>query len=1020
MGSKSSAKVYDYLYALDYALCQGPLDSINYVWIKDKRAFCGAVTTRQDICIDDDDLFGGDTAEGGIAGVIECYMGDDGQSSSVHLARRMGFDEIGNPSDLTPAQLRNHYEKAPAYSGIAHLFFRKGGLDRGGFKWGTNNPYLPGVKVSVTRIPRQLDSRWASIRPLNAVYADGQQPDQQPVDSYASGAAYPITEDDAYSSKGIEGGIRIVNGGLFSYLANRFVKQGEFIRVAALERVGVCDIGYKESGFMQNDSIRLLDEKGEPVSYDLAPAEAIATGAAYFEVEMISSISEYAGIIGSWYPDTSNDCVVIQYADAGNDTPGEQVYFNWMNAQNAGKWRFAVHPRCRFVKMAMSLNPAWISNKVRVDKATFSISWPEIGYAHCEMDDSIGDLPDANPAHYAYELLLDSGERENDNAADYIDAARFRLAAETLFKEGFGISVIEEASVTRQELLKKVADHIRGAIYQNPRTGKWDIALFRNDYNFLELPVITTKECKIVSGSRRAWSECISEITVEYTNPKEEKTASVTAHNDVGAAITGNRVPEVRSYQFIRNDALAQIVANRDVIEASYPLWNGTLRMSRKYWDLTPGKVLRLNYVDDDFQIAEMVVRVLDVKFGEINDRHIMVDVVEDIYGVDKMTYQEPQRPIVDPADAPKPTRLGRPQYIIPTTLPKPFIEKYGLRDNIDDDVKHYRTVFFGSIDYDLEQVKVYTRNFTENTQKLSYTVNPVNVYRMTESLNAEEASFISRATIERAAPRGLRPGGFLMISPDISSEQDRWNTDIERLTEIIQLIEYDNETGRWKVKRAVFDTVTRAWSAGALIWDLERGFDNAPLISEVLDPDEDPYPFWCKTVSNGKTTSDRNMWKLPVNTTARNHLPHRPGWVTVNGFGPEAFIDTALNSDVEMLNIVWAFRNSEYEEASPPWWRDGNTLPIPGQTFTVRFRDPDDPSKIRHEQTGITSFYVDIPVSATAPRGVVLVEVWAVDSEGVESLMASQNYVQIDKVALEYQGWDYQFGRNWSGTAII
>ena len=1017
MGSKDDAKVYDYRYALDYALCQGPLDSINYVWIKDRRAFCGSVRSRRDLCIDAPKLFGGDAMEGGIDGTIECYIGSDDQVSSDHLARRMGFDG----SD--PAK---PVEKAPAYPGLAHLFFRRSGQGRGGFRWGTNNPYLPGIKASVTRIPRQLGDKWSVVWPLTQTYKRGLPPDQRDPDSYGAPEIVSVSEEDEFH---VTGGFKKLvwnQANVWAYQPILWFRNGDYVQVVNHEPVGQCDASYKTLGFTQSGIFRILGLGGTPIAEGLCPAEAAASGAAFFEIYMAGEISHIGLIGGDSLGITHNYCLEQYAADSFGRPTNEVLRFGWGSfIGNEYLAREPLHPRCRYIKIGMSTGPQWIYNSVKVTEQRIRIKYPDVEFQHCNKEATLTELPDANPMHIIYELLLDSDERENTNMEQYIDKNNALSVAEKLWKEGFGMSIRQDESVDRKELIKKIAEHIRGAVFQHPVTGKWTTKLFRADYDVNTLEVVTQSDCRIKSGQRRAYAQCLSEITVEYTHPNEENTASVTAHNDTAAEITGNRVPEVRSYQFVRNEALAQIIADRDVAEASYPLWTGTLLMSRKHWKKAPGDVFILNYQDDDFQISNMVVRVMNVDFGNLTDRTITVDVAEDIFSVARTEYRAPQSVIDDDSSVSKPRRLAMPQYMIPMSLPQPLVERLGLISNIEDADDHYRFILFGSPDYELDYVSIHSRNYVDNTQTQIATISATPCSVMSEALNFDVFSYISITTIEKAAPGGVLPGDLLMISSAIDAKTSKWDANEECRSEIIELIQYDPENMRWKVKRGVFDTVPRQWDVGSLLWHFTDNLESAILTHEILDRNEDPYPWWGKIHAGDKETSDSGMFRIPVNSTARNHLPHRPGNVKVNGIGPDAYIDTALNSTVLDLTITWSTRNKDGEEATVPAWSDGD-FAVSGIRYKIRFVDPDDKSKVRYETefipgstAYITGNSVTVPVAATAPRGVALVEVWAIDSDGKQSFMASQNYVQIDKVALDYQGWDYQFGRNWNGARI-
>ena len=261
------------------------------------------------------------------------------------------------------------------------------------------------------------------------------------------------------------------------------------------------------------------------------------------------------------------------------------------------------------------------------------------------------------------------------------------------------------------------------------------------------------------------------------------------------------------------------------------------------------------------------------------------------------------------------------------------------------------------------------------------------------------------------------------MITPGTSTDDGNYDPDhMEKVSEIVELAEFDATTAEWIVKRGVFDTVPRQWVFNSLIWDISDAVDNAQLSDyteeEIDDLDTNTWPYYGRVRSGMITTADASLWQVPISRYARNHKPTRPANVQVNGFGPDPLIDTSVDSKITELVITWSTRNKTTDEANVPWWNDGNFAPEAGETYTVRFIDPDS-RVIRYEETGITGTTITRPVSDIAPRGVVYVEVFAVDSLGRESFMASQNWVQIDKVALDYQGWNYQWGRNWGGAHI-
>jgi hypothetical protein len=169
--SKQKRKVYDYFMSMDYGMCHGPVDSINAIEIKEKDAWVGPAMSDGEAAVNNGDLFGGDDGEGGPIGTVELYMGDYDQVMSDALAARHGLTAT----------------TAPGYRGIAHVFFRGGaatgdpGANEGvysgglgnfgtilfglfygnvvnssGFRWTSNNPYLPPAVINATRGPKGL------------------------------------------------------------------------------------------------------------------------------------------------------------------------------------------------------------------------------------------------------------------------------------------------------------------------------------------------------------------------------------------------------------------------------------------------------------------------------------------------------------------------------------------------------------------------------------------------------------------------------------------------------------------------------------------------------------------------------------------------------------------------------------------------------------------------------------------------------------------------------------------------
>jgi hypothetical protein len=74
---------YRYFMSVFMGVCRGPIDALLAIKVGDVTAWTGIVTDNTTVSINQPNLFGGDTKEGGIAGSLEIYMGGNAQVLSA-------------------------------------------------------------------------------------------------------------------------------------------------------------------------------------------------------------------------------------------------------------------------------------------------------------------------------------------------------------------------------------------------------------------------------------------------------------------------------------------------------------------------------------------------------------------------------------------------------------------------------------------------------------------------------------------------------------------------------------------------------------------------------------------------------------------------------------------------------------------------------------------------------------------------------------------------------------------------
>ncbi len=147
MGKGGTAKqqVNEYNLSMHFGIC-AELDAITGIYVGEKQAWSGMMTSAGAISVQNEYLFGGPKKEGGVRGIAYYLPGDKNQAMPDGLAARRG---------LTSAT-------SPGYRGLASVYF-VGSLSPGlGFYWGAT-PYLQTVWITGRRAPKGLDPAYAMI-----------------------------------------------------------------------------------------------------------------------------------------------------------------------------------------------------------------------------------------------------------------------------------------------------------------------------------------------------------------------------------------------------------------------------------------------------------------------------------------------------------------------------------------------------------------------------------------------------------------------------------------------------------------------------------------------------------------------------------------------------------------------------------------------------------------------------------------------------------------------------------------
>lgn len=600
-------------------------------------------------------------------------------------------------------------------------------------------------------------------------------------------------------------------------------------------------------------------------------------------------------------------------------------------------------------------------------------------YLYAQIDRAEIGRVDMNPAHIIHECLTDTQWGMGTPVAALDDAA-FMAAADTLYDENFGLSLLWTRQTSIQDFVQEILDHIQGVLYVDPATGLLTLSLIRDDYDAGTLDVIDPDNADLSNFSRKLWGDIVNEIVVTWTNPENEQEETITVQDDSSIAIQGGIVSDSRNYYGVRTAALAQDLAYRDLRSAGQPLASCQAEVDRSQWGLRPASVIKLTW--PEYGLSELVMRVQSIDYGKPGDPTIKLALVEDVFGLDVGSYDEPPTTEwVDPSADPEPI-----ETVDIFTLPYFFALGTSVAAFVES--PEYPEVVAGILaTTDSEDTYAYELwdevalpNGSTEWQSLG-TLNVIGYGELASDLDAEveTASASFDDVIGNTSPT---LGGFVIIGDQGEAGNE------------IALINADD--GDYDLVRGVLDTIPRAWPAGTPVWFVNEDtvYEDSIVRSAAETVD---YKLLSQTSQGTLYLEDAPVESQTL--TERPWLPNRPANVTAYG---EAWSSAASPIDAisradPWVTVGWAIRNRLDEDALVLAWDDASGTAESGQTTTIEVRAADGTLLTTHDGLAGTSY--DVPDASFGSESLVRIRVYSErsDADGdFVSLQYFEHWVQV------------------------
>ncbi|CAI2521088.1 Uncharacterised protein [Serratia ficaria] len=241
-----------------------------------------------------------------------------------------------------------------------------------------------------------------------------------------------------------------------------------------------------------------------------------------------------------------------------------------------------------------------------------------------------------NPAHILVECATNRDWGRGLSLADDLDLNSYRIAADRLYDEKFGLCFRYNRQDSLDTFVQQVLDHIGAVQYGDLETGRMSLKLLRDDYVVDDLPLFTYDNgiMSVQDDDSSGADTAPNEVVVTYHDPVTNSDGEVKAQN-LGSIQAVGLISSSAEYRAIPTHDLGVRVAQRDLEMGTSGLTRLVLQFDRRGGILKPGSVFRVNLPDRNIQ--NMVLRVGQISEGD--DGALKITVVQDVFGLPSTSY---------------------------------------------------------------------------------------------------------------------------------------------------------------------------------------------------------------------------------------------------------------------------------------------------------------------------------------------------------------------------------------------
>lgn len=534
---------------------------------------------------------------------------------------------------------------------------------------------------------------------------------------------------------------------------------------------------------------------------------------------------------------------------------------------------------------------------------SFTWAWSTIRHDLYTEDLTLTSIPetgiDINPVHKIREIITNPYPWGMGRNEDEINDENFRHAADQIWDEGLGISwAIKDKDCI--EAINELCHHIDAGVRINRNTGKYEVVLFRDEWDSEDAYTIDESQIKSIQPEITSADEIINHLDVSFYDRDNMKDGAFSISENGLIKTTGQVNAEDLDFPYFMHFRNAEIVAQWKLKYLSTPKWKGIFSTgSRNARRFQKYGVIELPWSKK--WSGKIKARILNINLGNGIDNTVSIEFEEIVPKSGVMTglvVSNQQNVVVL---EPQPCRnepFEIPYYLLVWNLKQKLVDddlvedpNYGLVGVVAAKPQP-NSVYAIMMTHDGTPEKEWSRAATINYS--SYARFDQIVSKTSHQIALKNSDILS----------DLKVGTLIKVGRDWLGTPSEW----------MSFESQDQDTGIITVKRGLLDTLPQEWGADTELFFC--GTDIAYDTTEYYEGD--------KVLVSALTTTPSGILPLLGSTTielrSRAIRPYPPANVKINGSYWPTYID-------EDIVVTWLNRNRKQQTASThlDWFDSGN-----------------------------------------------------------------------------------------------